>query len=50
MRAKRATFTFFLSKQKFNKNAKNIQFAEFSKTVLPERSVLVEKLVKNAQI
>ena len=33
----------FLSKQKFNKNAKNIQFSEFSKTVLPGRSVLIGK-------
>ena len=45
LRAKRATFTFILSGQKFIINAKNGQFGEFLKTepfgqtVLPDRSI-----------
>ena len=51
LRAKRATFTFFI------KNAKMVHFGEFLKpetcgqTVLPDRSILIgQKLVENAKI
>ena len=38
------------SSQKFNENAKNGQFREFLKTVLPDRFLKGQKMVENAKI
>ena len=49
--AREASYSYFLSGQKFIKKPKMVNFDEFLQTVLPDRSLLIgQKLVENVKI